>query len=49
MTSLDLKKKIPNNCKDDLKIPDVKIDTSHKLIIIHDNEKKQNIFHSKYL
>ena len=37
------KEKIPNNCKDDLKIPDVKL-IRPQLIIIHDNEKKKIFF-----
>jgi anthranilate synthase component 1 len=45
------KEKIPNNCKDDLKIPDVKL-IRPQLIIIHDNEKNkiffvQNIYNLK--
>jgi anthranilate synthase component 1 len=37
------KEKIPNNCKDDLKIPDVKL-IRPQLIIIHDNEKNKIFF-----
>jgi anthranilate synthase component 1 len=37
------KEKIPNNCKDDLKIPDVKL-IRPQLIIIHDSEKKKIFF-----
>ena len=45
------KEKIPNNCKEDLKIPDVKL-IRPQLIIIHDNEKNkiffvQNIYNLK--
>ena len=45
------KEKIPNSCKDDLKIPDVKL-IRPQLIIIHDNEKNkiffiQNIYNLK--
>ena len=34
--------KLPNNCKDDLKIPDVKLIRPRK-ILIHDNLKKKFI------
>ena len=34
------KEKIPNNCKNDLKIPDVKL-IRPQLIVIHDNEKNK--------
>ena len=37
------KEKISNNCKDDLKIPDVKL-IRPQLIIIHDNEKNKIFF-----
>jgi len=37
------KEKISNNCKDDLKIPDIKL-ISPQLIIIHDNEKNKIFF-----
>ena len=45
------KEKIPNNCKNDLKIPDVKL-MRPQLIVIHDNEKSkiffiQNIYNLK--
>ena len=45
------KEKIPNSCRDDLKIPDVKL-IRPQLIIIHDNEKNkiffiQNIYNLK--
>ena len=45
------KEKIPNNCKEDLKIPDVKL-IRPQLIIIYDNEKNkiffvQNIYNLK--
>ena len=35
--------KIPNNCKDDLKLPDVRL-MRPKVLIIHDNLKKKNFF-----
>ena len=35
--------KIPNNCKDDLKLPDVRL-MRPKTLIIHDNLKKKNFF-----
>ena len=38
-----LKEKIPNNCKNDIKIPDVKL-IRPKLVIIHDNEKNKLFF-----
>ncbi len=46
-----LKEKISNNCKEDLKIPDVKL-IRPQLIVIHDNEKNkiffiQNIYNLK--
>jgi len=37
------KEKIPNNCKNDLKIPDVKL-IRPQLIVIHDNEKNKIFF-----
>jgi anthranilate synthase component 1 len=37
------KEKIPNSCKDDLKIPDVKL-IRPQLIIIHDNKKNKIFF-----
>lgn len=37
------KEKISNNCKDDLKIPDIKL-IRPRLIIIHDNEKNKIFF-----
>ncbi len=36
--------KLPNNCKDDLKIPDVKLIRPRK-ILIHDNLKKKNLLY----
>jgi anthranilate synthase component I len=38
-----LKEKIPNKCKNDLKIPDVKL-IRPQLIVIHDNEKNKIFF-----
>ena len=38
---------IPNNCKDDLKIPDVRL-IRPQTLIIHDNLKKKNFLHCKY-
>ena len=38
--------KIPDNCLDDLKIPDIRL-LRPKTIIIHDNLKKKNIFYYK--
>jgi len=40
--------KIPNSCKDDLKIPDARI-LRPKTLIIHDNLKKKNLFYYKLL
>jgi anthranilate synthase component 1 len=40
------KEKISNNCKDDLKIPDIKL-IRPQLIIIHDNEKNKLFFYTK--
>ncbi len=40
--------KIPNKCKDDLKIPDVRL-TRPRTLIIYDNLKKKNILYRKYL
>ena len=37
--------KIPNKCKDDLNLPDVRI-LRPRILIIHDNFKKKNIFYS---
>ena len=37
------KEKIPNKCKNDLKIPDVKL-IRPQLIVIHDNEKNKIFF-----
>ncbi|MFM7979492.1 MAG: anthranilate synthase component I, partial [Candidatus Fonsibacter sp.] len=49
--TIRLKEKIPNNCKNDIGIPDVKL-IRPKLVIIHDNEKNklffiQNVFQSQ--
>ena len=38
--------KIPNNCKDDLKMPDVRL-LRPTVLIIHDNLKKENFLYSK--
>ena len=38
--------KIPNSCKDDLKIPDSRI-LRPRTLIIHDNLKKKNLFYNK--
>ena len=38
--------KIPDNCLDDLKIPDIRL-MRPKTIIIHDNLKKKNLFYFK--
>ena len=40
--------KIPNNCIDDLKIPDVRL-SRPKNLIIYDNLKKKNLLHRKCL
>ena len=40
--------KIPNKCKDDLQLPDVRL-LRPKTLIIHDNLKKKNFFYNKYL
>ena len=39
--------KIPNNCKDDIDIPDIRL-TRPKKLIIYDNVKKKNFLYSKY-
>ena len=44
MILLDMLKKIPDKCVDDLKIPDIRI-MRPKTIIIHDNVKKKNLFY----
>ena len=36
--------KVPNNCKDDLKIPDVRL-SRPKNLVIYDNLKKKNSLH----
>jgi len=38
--------KVPNTCKDDLKLPDVRL-MRPKILIIHDNLKKKNFFYYK--
>ena len=40
--------KIPNNCKDDLKIPDVRL-SRPKNLIIYDNLKEKNSLYRKCL
>ena len=40
--------KIPNNCKDDLNLPDIRLIRPRSLII-HDNLKKKNILYCKLL
>ena len=40
--------KIPNNCKDDLNIPDVRL-SRPKNLVIYDNLKKKNLLHRKCL
>ena len=51
MILLDYVEKIPNKCKDDLKLPDVKL-LRPRTLIIHDNLKKKifyiiNIFNDE--
>ena len=43
--SIRYMEKIPNNCKDDLKIPDVRL-LRPKTLIIHDNLKKKNFLYN---
>ena len=40
MTAIRYIEKIPNNCKNDLKIPDVRL-LRPRILIIHDNLKKE--------
>ena len=47
MIQLDTIEKIPNKCKDDLKLPDVRL-LRPRTLIIHDNLKKENFLYYKY-
>ena len=47
MTSIRYIEKIPNKCKNDLNLPDVRL-LRPRTLVIHDNLKKEKFFHNKY-